>query len=268
MPDPADPAPLARDIGRRLCVFIAGRPYARLELTVTPDMATVKVNGRDLDATTRRLFLFEKSALLIVASAPGRNSVAANVELDVGEAKEVSFDLPLSSSGSATISTLPAGLPVYIDGMFAGLSPITAGLQGERSIVTTQTPEGEKAMVILPPSGNPVIILEPDSSAKDAAALVDKRRDAFYDALGFFVLSLPATSLSYGLQTTFADAYIRGSEESMLGKYEAATISLGVCGAASLGLLVNVAIQLVQLYRSGQVGLLPGKGTIGHAFFR
>jgi len=242
---PSDPAPLARDLGERICRIVAGRPYARLDLVARPDAAVLSVNGKVLDASTRRLYLFEKSTLLVSATAPGMVPIEATVDVDLGERKQASFELKAALMGTARIDTAPSGLPVYVDGMFAGTSPVELPLSGERSVVSAKSGEDAIATSILPPDGSVNIVLVPDTSGKDLVALVDKRRDAFYDALGLFVLSLPPTSISYGLMGTYADAYIRGADDTMLDKYTASGISLGICGAINVGLLVNVIIRLI-----------------------
>ena len=242
---PSDPAPLARDLGERICRLVAGRPYARLDLVATPDAAVLSVNGKALDASTRRLYLFEKSTLLVSATAPGMLPLEAAVNVDLGERKQASFELKAALAGTARIDTAPSGLPVYVDGLFAGRSPVELPLSGERSIVAAKADGDASATAILPPGGKVDIVLVPDTSEKDRAALVDKRRDAFYDALGLFVISLPPTSISYGLMGTYADAYIRGADDTMLEKYTASGISLGICGAVNVGLLVNVIFRLI-----------------------
>lgn len=243
---PSDPAPLARDLGERICLIVAGRPYARLDLTASPDAAVLSVDGKALEATKRRLYLFEKTVLMISAIAPGRLPLETAVDIDLGERKRVSFELEESRQGSARIDTVPSGLPVYVDGMFAGTSPLELPLSGERAVVTARSGEGSSATSILPPGGAVDVVLVPDSSEKDRVALVDSRRDAFYDALGLFVLSLPPTSISYGLMSTYADAYVRGGDEdAMLNGYKASGISLAVCGTINVGLLINVIIRLI-----------------------
>ena len=242
---PADPAPLARDLGERICRIVAGRPYARLDLVARPDAAVLSVDGKALDASTRRLYLFERSTLRVSAAAPGMVPLETAVDIDLGERKQVSLELKAALLGTARIDTAPSGLPVYVDGMFAGRSPLELPLSGERSVVAARSGEDAMATSVLPPGGDVSIVLVPDSSAKDLVALVDRRRDAFYDALGLFVLSLPPTSISYGLMGTYADAYVRGAGTAMLDKYTASTISLGVCGAINVGLLVNVIIRLI-----------------------
>jgi len=243
--DPSDPAPLARDLGERICRIVAGRPYARLDLVARPDAAVLGVNGKALDASTRRLYLFEKSTLVVSATAPGMVPLEMTVDIDLGERKQASFELQTAILGTAKIDTVPSGLPVYVDGMFAGMSPLELPLSGERSVVASKSGEDASATSILPSGGNVEVVLVPDTSAKDLVALVDKRRDAFYDALGLFVLSLPPTSISYGLMGTYADAYARGTDAAMLDGLTASTISLGVCGTINVGLLVNVIIRLI-----------------------
>lgn len=242
---PSDPAPLARDLGERVCRIVAGRPYARLDLVAKPAAAVLSINGKALEASARRLYLFEKSTLSISAAAPGMSPLETTVEVDLGDRKMVDFELEESRQGTARIDTLPSGLPVYVDGMFAGTAPLELSLSGERSVVESHSGKDASAVSILPSSGAVDVVLEPDSSMKDMVALVDKRRDAFYDALGFFVLSLPPTSISYGLMGTYADAWGRGRDEAMLANYSASQVSLGICGALNVGLLVNVIIRLI-----------------------
>ena len=242
---PSDPAPLARDLGERICRIVAGRPYARLDLLARPESAVLSVDGKALDASAGRLYLFEKSTLRVSATAPGMVPLETTVDIDLGERKQASFELKQALLGTAKIDTVPSGLPVYVDGMFAGASPLELSLPGERSVVSSRSGEEASATAILPSGGDVKVVLMPDTSARDLVALVDRRRDAFYDALGLFVLSLPPTSISYGLMGTYADAYVRGADDAMLGKYTASTVSLGVFGAINVGLLVNVIVRLI-----------------------
>lgn len=244
--DPSDPSPLARELAEKVCALVAGRPYARVDFRLSPDSASLSVGGQELDSRQRRLYVYGEQSLVVVASAPGRGSLTSRIDLVPGDRKVVDLSLAELSTGTATISTSPSGLSVHVDGLPVGLSPVQATLRGERSVVTAYSGDAASATAVLPASGEPVIVLEPSASAREAARLVSQKRDEFYDALGWLVLSLPLTSMTYGLNTQYADAYIRGGDASMLTAYRSSGIALGVLGAASAGLAVNAIIRLVR----------------------
>lgn len=243
---PTDPAPVARDIADRLCAIVAGRPYGRVDFSVSPDSTVINVDGDDLPSSKRRVYVFDAESLSVQASAPGCDSLDENLDVGPADRKIVTIKLQPSSTGSAVVTTAPSGLPVAINGFPMGPSPVTVPLNGMRSIAAAWGPDKAADQKVVPASGQDNVKLVPRDPSTLPSASIDRRRDEFYAALGLFVISLPPTTLSYGLMNQYYDAYYRSGNASMASNFMAAEIALGVFGVASAGLAVYAIIRLIR----------------------
>jgi hypothetical protein len=248
--DPADPEPLARELGAQLSRFLAGRDFARLSVDVLPASATVAARGQDLYPRDRVFFAFSGGALELEVSAPGYSTATRSIDYRLGESSLVKVELSPDTAGTIQVQTEPSGLPVYLDGIPQGLSPLVATLGSGHSILAASSPDGGAAETIVSPKGPGIITLIPNTDSRTRAKAIASSRDRFYSALGFLVLSLPLTSLAYGLNSMYYDAATRSQDSGLAKAYYLTGVGLGCTAAVSAGFAVNAIIRLVRYVAS------------------
>jgi hypothetical protein len=246
---PSDPSPLAGDMADRIASYIAGRAYARIDLEVEPPSAELMVDGRKLASGERRIYSFGTPSVTVDASAPDRSSCEIAIEVKEGDRKKISFELPPFSTGVARISTLPGGLTVFLDGLPLGASPVEATIPGRRSVasafIESEGKVQSSASVIVPASGKAELAIRPSSEDKDLGKRVEKAKDDFYWALGWFMLALPPTTICRGLNSIYYNACEAGGTAELLKAYNDSSTALAILGTVTGGLAINAIVRLV-----------------------
>jgi hypothetical protein len=241
---PNDPDPLARNLAMRISAEIAARPYASVDIALDPSAATLSLDGTSLEPGIRRLFFFEPGQHRLVASAPGRKTVETSLGLAPGEAQTLSLRLPVEELGGVSVQSDPAGLEIFRDGLPVGRAPLVVALDSERSIISAADSGGARVQAVVTPMEKGSILLAPGKLERDGGKKLTEGRRAFYDSLGFVVLSLPPLSLAYGLNTLYTDAANAGGS-GLVAASEASTVALVVLAVVSLGLTVNAVLRFL-----------------------
>ncbi len=243
--NPADPGTLARELAGRVETFVADREFARLEIAADPAAAYLIADGRLLPEEERILYRFEPGLLRLRAAAPGRKTEALDLELGLGDRRDVSFSLEPAATGRVSIATEPPEASIAVDGLPAGRTPATLELQGRRAVLAVSAPGRETAETILPASGEAEIrvALLPEDGLGPGGR-VEKAQRRFYGALGLLVLSLPATSIFYGVNNHYYEAATRSWDPNLVQAYNGSLTGLRVSAAASVLLAANAIYRL------------------------
>ncbi|HOX49543.1 MAG TPA: hypothetical protein PLG14_10195 [Spirochaetales bacterium] len=251
--DPADPGSLARDIAARVERAVAGRDFARVELKARPASALVLADGGLLGTGDGVLYRFEPGILELAAAAPGRLPESLSLPLGLGDRKTASFDLKRASTGLVLVETDPPGAAVFLDGLPAGKAPARLELEGRRAVASASAPGRESVSVVLQAEGESVARIElPPDDGLGPAGRIDLAQRRFYKALGWFVLSLPATTLGYGIQGSYREAAARGYDPGMVSAYETSYYAFEIAAAASAALAVNALFRLAAYIRAAR----------------
>ncbi len=248
--DPADPGPLAREIVARLASLVAGRDFARITVKTSPDSATVTPRGQGIYSQDRTFFAFDSGSLGLEIKAPGYQSLEKKVDYLLGDSITVTVELLPASLGQVRVETLPPGLPVFLDGLPLGLSPLVASLVSSSSVLASSDAQGGQAEAVVSPLGPDTLVLIPNQDSKTRGKLIQSKRDKFYSALGLFVVSLPVTTLAYGLNSMYYDAAYRSGDSGLANLYYLSSLGLGGSAALSAGFAVNAVICLVRYISS------------------
>lgn len=248
---PDDPSPLARSFAHRIEAWAAGEPFARVDLSLTPDSAIVTADGAALDAGTRTVYRFTPGPLRLRIDAPGYLPVETVLGVNMGDRKSIDIRLDPAKTGTVTIRTTPPDAAVSFDSIPQGKAPLTADLNGSRTIVTASSPGYEPTTVVLPPSGSAdiAIDLRPDDGLGPGGR-VEKAKDQFYRSLGWLVLAIPLTALAAGIESDYAEAYNRSGDQRLYDDAIRSQVGVGVAAGATAALAINAFIHLFIYVRS------------------
>ena len=248
-----DPMPVAEDMANRLERWTAGREFSRVELKPDPTSAELRVNGELLADGSRIAYIFHDGPINISATASGYSPLSTTVDIALGERLSQELKLQPLSTGSVSLKTSPPDASISIDSELKGQSPLTIGLDGSRPIVTVTAKGSENQTVVLPASGDSdiAINLQP-SDGLGPSGRIAAAKDKFYSRLGWFILSIPISALTYGSYKEYDNAYTRsGSTSDSLGNSRnTAAVALGVAAAATATTAVFMVIRLVKYLKT------------------
>jgi hypothetical protein len=246
-----DPEPVALEMAEMLEHRFAGRDYARLELSPEPAGAELFVNGRALAGSSRTAYLYEPGPVHVSASAPGYKNGATDVLVALGEKKSVAIKLDAAETGHVALTTDPAGASVSVDSAPVGNSPLDISLDGSRKILVVSAEGMEPETVVLPASGESSISLKlQPSSGTGPADRIAAAKDSFYWAFGWFVLSVPITTLTIGYYNEYEEAYQRSGSSSLGYSSYNASIAIAAASALTATATVVMIIRLVKYLKT------------------
>jgi hypothetical protein len=248
-----DPEPLAEEMAERLERWTAGREFARLELKPNPSSAELYVNGELVSGSTRVAYIYKDGPVAISAAASGYSPYSTSLELSLGERRAIELKLEPLSTGTVALTTDPPGSSISLDSVPLGPSPLSISLNGSRSIVSASSEGRETQTIVLPESGDSSIDLSLlPSDGLGPAGRISAAKDRFYATLGWFVLSIPVTALSYGAYYSYDEAYGRSGLQSMYDSRTAASVAVGIAAAATATTAAFMIVRLIKYLKSAR----------------
>lgn len=246
---------------RPLATAIFGRAYARLDLSLFPPSARlVDQDGRALNSG--ELF-FDARRAEAVAAAPGYESRLIRFRIEPGKDAAIRAELDPLPSPSFVVESDPPGASLYLDGVLLGLTPLELPGFAELRSLRLSLPGREDLRSALqgsPPDGTLRFGFAPPTGATQGGRIA-AAKDDFYQALGWFVLSLPISTLSYGSFRMYYDASQTALDAGIVDPAAIArlntsyTISQAVfwtSSAVSLGLAINAGVKLARYLKSAR----------------
>lgn len=240
-----DPEPLASEMAIKLERWVAGRDYARLAIEASPSSAEVRVEDHLLSGNPRVAYSFSDGPLHLEISAPGFATLTTSVDMALGERKSIEMSLRRIEGGTVSLETNPPGAAVSLDSVPIGKAPLSIDLDGSRGIVAARAEGMETQTLVLPASGDSSLNIDLlPSDGLGPSGRIKIAKDDFLKSLGWFILSLPVTTLSSAVFTDYNNAYALSGSESI---YNARTISFGVLGAAIVATGVSATFMIIRL---------------------
>ncbi|MCP5454011.1 MAG: hypothetical protein H7A27_08540 [Spirochaetaceae bacterium] len=239
---------------RPLSEAVIGRPYARVGFRLEPPDADLYVDGQAVSEGS--LLYFEPGPHEAVAKATGFERAARPFDVALGEDLFVDLSLDAQASVGWTLSTAPEGAAIHLDGIRLGYAPQALPGSAFPRLIRVSMPGFEPVQLIHRPEAlidDLTVVLEPaDGLSFDER--YDRRKDAFYRSLGWFVSSLPLTVLSGGLFQTYyatAQAYYESGEtdadviERLDSAFYASQTVFWASAAVTAGCAVWAVVRLV-----------------------
>lgn len=226
---------------------IAGAEVRRVTIATEPPDATVSIidaagDERLLTRSERVVYLYGPSERALVARAPGREDLTLYLA-GAGADERLFLSLKQVPSGPGLVlDSVPSGAAVYIEGIKAGVAPLEVAQAPFPRLAEFRLDGFRPAAFVLEPGKReaPLTRLVPESTVLPQT--MDKRRDAFYESLGWFVVSLPLSVLSWQVYRSYYDAALLAGESDPA--YAGLSFAAGTSGAAfaaSAGISVGLA---------------------------
>ncbi len=200
---------------RQLCDAVKnavlGRNWAAL--IIENDAETIKppqAPRLSLFLEEERVSEAERATLLpgvyvFTVHAPGFREERLELYLAPNTRRVVRLRLEPLETARLSLESLPSGSEVYLDGRYAGTSPLVLEFPSYSSRIEMSR-EGYRGLAFSHTGGDGEyrFSLEPDTYERQQ--LVDAKRRGFYNAFGVFLLSIPVSMISYGLGIEYAAA--------------------------------------------------------------
>ena len=242
-----DPAPSAREICAQLERWVAGRDFARLDLSLKPSSTELRVDDQSFQGALPVFYVYAPASLRIEASAAGYATRVIQVDLALGERKSLSLELEPRVTGRISLTSDPEGAAVSLDSVPIGRSPVAITLDGSRGIATLSATGREPQSIVLPSAGEAqlAVSLLP-SDGLGPAGRISTAKDSFYQSLGWFVLSLPVSMLGWGAFHAYDEAYGRSGDTGLLVSRDVTIGALSLAIAATASAATFMILRLVK----------------------
>ncbi|MFW6293575.1 MAG: PEGA domain-containing protein, partial [Spirochaetota bacterium] len=188
----------ARPVARETAGILLGRPYASLEVVASVDDAAVFVDGQLLGYGRVSAPFLEPGEHGVRVVADGYVPVERAVTLETGERVVETVDLETGVERVVRIQSSPAGADVYADSVWVGRTPLEHRFPPEPTIVRLRREGHLESRFVVDTASPPVINRALLSDSIDWSEELVSERDDFYQALTWFVVSVPVTLLLRG----------------------------------------------------------------------
>jgi hypothetical protein len=245
---------LAELFTRPAASALMGRDYARLFLETDPPNALIQIEGGA--AIGQGQLFYTESLTRLSISAPGYDTELLPLHIETGRDLILKASLHKRQRAGFVINSDDPGASVYLDGVFLATVPLE--LDGFSDTKVLRVTAQGKSELQLPLQGSPSsgILSLPrlEELGEGYKARLGEAKDEFYGALGWFVLSLPVSVLSFGSFRMYYDAGAAAAPfitdqaaiDSLNTRYIVSQSLFWASSAVSAGLAVNAAIKLIR----------------------
>ncbi|MFP4112780.1 MAG: PEGA domain-containing protein [Spirochaetales bacterium] len=247
-------------VARESAAALLGREYARLEVVTGDPEAAIEINGELRGYGNAAAPYLRPGAHRVRVSSEGFESAEREVELAPGASVVERVELEAVTARTVVLRSSPAGADVYADSVWIGRTPLEYTFPPTSTVVRLRR-DGYLESRFVVDSASPTVMnraLLPDTI--DWSLELRRERDDFYEALTWFVVSLPVTILLNGgyesvraALVPVAAATLRQSEERRLAQLGNIFYwsSLGST-AVNVGLFVNLLISIFDYVQVGE----------------
>lgn len=249
---------LVTSLERPLATALAGRAFGRALFSVYPETAKIVVDGETF--TTNNPLFYSQGSYVATVSATGYRTVSSRFAIIPGTDTVVKLQLAPMQATPIFVESFPSGAALYVDGAPFGVTPLElAGAQYPRILTARLDGFDDLRLVVRPGFDMERVVL--DLQASDGLRYADRfeqAKGAFYQSLGWFIVSLPLTVLSYG---TFNSYQSLGPLPPSVSEQTANTLTLYYFGSqtvfwvsavVSASLATNTIFRLVRYIKAAR----------------
>jgi hypothetical protein len=241
-----------------LATALAGRDFSRVFFNISPESAEIQIDGTEHQG--EHPLFYSQGSFLATVSAPGYRSASTRLAVVPGTDSTVDLKLEPVQVAPVFVESFPSGATLYLDGAPLGVTPLElSGAAFPRVLTARMDGFDDLRLVLRPGDDSGRVVL--DLQASDGFAYVDRfeqAKGAFYESLGWFVLSLPVTVLSYGTFNSYlglaplpTSVSERTSDILTLYYFGSRTV-FWISAAVSISLATNSIVRLVRYIKAAR----------------
>jgi len=246
-----------------LVTFLIGEEWGTLELLVQPKDAGIFLNGKLVGIGKVRKFYLPIGVYRAEIQRPGYQFITQEITLSPKEQKKIEITMEAVALEPIQVVSLPLNAAFYLGAERKGDTPFALEEVAVDSIGRIEK-EGYKAYVFPLQSQLEDLQITLPKDLFPWKDRIEKKREDFYRAFGWFVLSLPLPILLYGYYENESFRYIQYSKSSRYDPTEAGkwsdrlnSIYYGYLGTLFLSssFLVNAIVSLMDYLRTGEASV-------------
>lgn len=243
----------AEELASAVILACVSRPSARLRFRVDPPEASIFVDGRRLAPGRTSLRVYEERGYAVSVEAPGRTTVELLARAEFGGDQEYSIQLEPSDPTELVIESRPSGANLYLDGIWAGKTPVGVALLETSRVALITSPGYEDLFVVLNPDKSYPASFQLETAAEGTESVLSRRKDNFYQALGWLVVSLPVSILSYGVYLQSAALHLEYPSDAAFSRRNDISLAFfTVASGITAAFFTNAAIRLARYVKSAR----------------
>ncbi|MBN2737315.1 MAG: PEGA domain-containing protein [Spirochaetales bacterium] len=231
--------------------LVLGREYGRLSILPSDPKAFVFLNGSFAGIGKTEIPFIEPGDYSIEVAQKGFETKKLAVTLKKGDEIELAVDLTALDFGQVALNSEPSEAMVYENSQYIGMTPLVINkLDTANQILLKKEGYQDKSLTVDKNSSDQLnipLLLEGESLSE----LQQKKRNDFYFAFGFFLLSLPVSFFLDVYSKDYYDYYrsnffylSEGDQETFFNTSNGFRISQWAAWAVSGGLAANMLWQL------------------------
>ncbi len=241
--------------------IVIGEEWAFVDIKVQPETGDIFIDENFVGTGSVEEEYIKPGTHVISATASGYKKEEKEVVIPPHETAVINLQLERREEKSILISSEPKNANVYFGSLWLGRTPVMLPLPEDtmhRIMITKKDYSPAFVHIGAENTGNIDVRLSP--FAFDSSDYLEKKRDAFYWAAGFFVLSFPVPFFLYSITEDLASglsiAIQNGNYEEMEKKYKASVFTyhayLGTI-VITASLLVNTLFRLAEYIQASEV---------------
>jgi hypothetical protein len=241
-------------VATELATVILGRSWGTIRVTAEPADAEIRVDGRLVGMGSARVAYLEPGPHELRVSRTDYDADGRTVQVAAGSVEDVSVVLRPLTAKTVRIQSDPPGAAVYLQSEWQGVTPLSVDVTARPVQGALRLPGHWESQFLLNPETQETQRYSLTPATVDREELFERRKDSFYAALGWFVLSVPVPLVSSGLRDTMITAYVESiSADRSRYRTLANVYHGGYLGGLALsgGLLVNAAVKLARYISAG-----------------
>ncbi len=259
---PEELSSLLYELEDELAALLLGRDVARLSVSSGREDIAVFLDDELLGyGNVERRFLLPGRYEVRIE---GRNlpMQSKQINLEAQTRSELEFALEPAETSGRIVESLPSGADVYSDSVWIGRTPLRVELGESDEHIVLLRKGFYRSQFILGAETSTAVQRDLELDRGGTGRLIEDRRNGFYMAFGFFVLSVPIAFLSNGVYENLSTMVppdggrapgLSESEADRLRRQRDMAYYATWSGAAvSTGLFVASAIQLGRYIRAAQ----------------
>jgi hypothetical protein len=249
---------LVSDLERSLATALAGRDFSRIHFDISPESAEIQLDGKVYPGGFP--LFYSQDSFLATISAAGYRSASTRVAVVPGKDTIVKLSLETIHKDPVLIESSPSGAFIYLDGTPLGVAPLELpGTDFPRVLTARLDGFDDLKLVVRPGLESGRVVL--DLQASDGLAYKDRfdqAKGAFYQSLGWLVMSLPVTVLSYGTFNSYLNlaplppTVSEQTADRLTAYYFGSRTVFWISAAVSVSLVTNSIVRLVRYIKAAR----------------
>ena len=251
---------LIPEITSKLKTVVLGRPWASIGFELVPEDSNIFITHDNEQVLHQSLQYLYPGVYDIEIKTSGYLSKYIKVDLDAYETRILPVSLEEKKRITISVQSFPAGADLYAGATWIGKTPVLMENPIPPALLTLKLEGYNNSKIVYQNVDNRDFQIVLQSALINRDELVTRKRDRFYTSFSYFLLSIPISLVSYGINLDYSNAYIKedavtsnSSEADRLMKLSTSWYNVYLGGIfLNITLFINTIFDLVDYIKSNE----------------